>query len=165
MKTNRVVLVTALLVGAGVVVATRSGGTTDPDEKFAGHVEKLCVIARDGAGEPVAGVKRLGTYLADHAGDMYKDFVDTVALIERIPDDEEHDDRARVAHETMLAPLVDCIDDVERFVDAIERSDEASQLVERTAERIDRTLQIIGGGLRTTLKGRKLPAQLFPLRR
>jgi hypothetical protein len=166
MKMNRVVI--AALVAGGAVAAVKMGGclsSKDPDEKFGGHVEDICKIARDGAGKPVAGVKKLGHFLADHAGDMAKEYVDTIALIELIEDDGKHDDRARLAHERMVGPLVDCIKDLENFLDAIEGNEEASALVNHTMERIDRTLNIIGGGLRSTVLQRKLPAQLFPLRR
>jgi hypothetical protein len=163
MTMNKVVL--AALVAGGAVVAVKTGGclgSKDPDEKFGDHIGDICEIARDGTDKPVAGVKKLGHFLADHAGDMAKEYIDTVALIERIADDGKHDDRARLAHERMVGPLVDCIHDIERFSDAIENNDEASALVTHTMERIDRTLNIIGGGVRGKLK---LPVQLFPLRR
>jgi hypothetical protein len=131
--------------GVGFAVKTTAGclNRPAPDQKLAGQFEDLCDIARAGAEEPVAGVKALGKYVVLHGGDLTKNLVDTIALIERIPDDEAHDERAFVARDRLMAAA--CPEDWMRFDDAIDGSPEAIELLNRAGERLTRTLEIILG--------------------
>lgn len=161
----------ALVLGALVVVRPHGGcltggclsGGKDPDQKLAAQIEDLCEIARAGAPHPVAGVRRLGGYLLAHAGDLLKNFADTIAAIERIADDAKHDDRARLARKRLVTPAERCAADWQRFADAIGADPEAERLVERALERLDRTFEIIfgnGGRARGVRALRDLPREL-----
>lgn len=151
----------AALVAGGVAysVNTASGclNKPAPDQKLAGQLDDLCDIARDGADKPVDGVKALGKYMARHGGDLLENFGDTIALIERIPDDDAHDERARMARDRIHAPLRACERDWQRFGQAIERDPEAAALMERAMMRLNRTLEILMGK-RVSVDG--LPQQL-----
>ena len=153
---------TAALVAGGLVVAVKTTGgclnRTAPDQRFAGELDDLCDIARRGADEPEAGVRALGRYLGKHAGDMLKDFGDTFALIERIPDDDAHDERARMARDRIQRPLRACAADWERFGEAIDGDPAAAALLDKAIVRLNRTIEIVfsGSGLRL----RDLPARL-----
>lgn len=155
----------AALVAGGAAFAARgctgclSGGGGAPDAKLGAQFDELCAIAKVGEKDAVKGVRKMGGYLVAHGGDMLKNFGDTLGVIESIPDDKKHDERAHRAAETMLVPLLDCADTWEGFADAIEASPEASALVNRAMERLDRTLQIIFQG-QSTFTFRGLPAQL-----
>jgi hypothetical protein len=150
---------------AGVVLA---GGVTfamrgclskrAPDERLAGRLEKLCTIARDHVDTPEQGVRALGDYLGDHAGDVVGEFADTIATIEKIRDDKKHDDRARVARERLVAQVHGCEDDWFHFWEAVTDDPAANALVDRFAERLSRTLEIIFPNAHFT--GRDLPRQL-----
>ncbi|MBA3465732.1 MAG: hypothetical protein H0T46_37720 [Deltaproteobacteria bacterium] len=139
--------ITTALVAGGVVFAVKTtGGCLNqpaPDQRLAGQFEDLCDIARKGAEKPVAGVKSLGRYMVKHGGDIAKNLVDTVALIERIRDDEAHDERARVARDRMLEAA--CPADWQAFDEAINDSPEAIELLNKAGERLSRTLEIILG--------------------
>jgi hypothetical protein len=114
-----------------------------PDEGLAEHFDAMCDIARENMESPKRGVRQLGRYLAKHTGDMMKQLGDTLALIERIEDDDEHDQRAVIARERMAQPLLDCERDWRRFGDAVEANPEANELVQTTRERFGRTIRII----------------------
>jgi hypothetical protein len=157
-------IVAVAVVAGGAMVASRSCKgvvTKAPDEQLAEHFEAICEIARTNVDKPVRGVRQLGGYFGDHAGDMLKDFADTVALIERIKDDEKHDDRAYQARERIWAPTVDCAEEMNDFFDAIGQSEEASAILERTMTRVDRTIGIIFSGAHVDL--RHLPRSLAGL--
>jgi hypothetical protein len=161
---NRRWIVAVAVIAGGTMYASRSCKgvmTKAPDQQLAEHFESICDIARKNVDKPVRGVRQLGGYFADHTGDMLEDFGDTITMIERIKDDDKHDDRAFKARERMWAPLVDCADDMQRFFDAIEKSEEASAILERTMERVDRTIGIIFSGKHLDL--RHLPRSLAEL--
>jgi hypothetical protein len=132
-------------VGGTAALAWRSG-TTDPDEQLAARLDALCAIARDHVDQPTAGVRALGGYLGEHTGDLLGELGATIQLIERIPDDGRHDERARLARERIHAPLLACAADWARFSDAVEASPEASELIGRATDRLGRTLEIIFSG-------------------
>lgn len=77
----------------------------------------MCEVARKHVDTPVRGVQLLGRYLDQHTGDLLGEWGDTIAAIERIPDDL-----------------------------AVENDPAAKAMVERFAERLQRTLEIIGSG-------------------
>ncbi|NVB83388.1 MAG: hypothetical protein HOV81_33760 [Kofleriaceae bacterium] len=143
---------TALIVGAlvaGGVVFARGGclteGSTAPDQKLVGHLDDMCKIAGANVEKPVRGVKKLGKYLDKHAGDILGAWGDTLATIERIPDDKKHDDRARLARDRIHGSVGRCAPDWIAFITAVQNDPEASEMVERFSERLSRTLEIIGG--------------------
>ena len=153
--------VLALVAGGGVVSMRTMGGCLNqpaPDQRLAGRLDDLCDIARDGADKPVAGVRALGHYMGKHAGDLLGELGDTVALIERIPDDRAHDERARMARDRIQKPVRACENDWQRFSDSIEADPEARALVDQAMIRLNRTLEILFGNTAWTL--RDLPQQL-----
>lgn len=117
----------------------------DPDERLAGRFEDMCDIAKANVDSPVKGVKKLGGYLAKHLGDITGDFGDTIAMIERISDDDKHDARARVARTRIGDSVLSCAQAWNDFGEAVEASPEASELVSHTMERVSRTLEILIG--------------------
>lgn len=156
MKKARGILVGALIAG-GVVFAMRGClSKADPDERLAGRFDKMCAIARDNVESPERGVRKLGSYLGDHLGDITGEFGETIAMIEKIRNDEKHDQRARVARDRILGSVAECAQDWVDFADAVENDPEALALVQHANERLSRTLDILLGG--DSLK--KLPAKL-----
>lgn len=155
----------AALVAGGVVFAVKTtAGCLNkpaPDQKLAGQFDDLCDIAKGGAEKPVAGVKKLGAYMTKHGGDLLENFGNTLAVIERISDDDAHDERARMARDRIQAPLRACEHDWQRFGQAIDRDPEAAAIMERAMTRLNRTLEILFGGKRVTVDG--LPHQLEQL--
>jgi hypothetical protein len=154
-------IVAAAIALGGTVYVTRSklDDAPAPDTKLAEQFGDLCTIARDNVDEPVGGVRQLGRYLAQNTGQMLANLGDTITLIERISDDDEHDQRAYVARDRIWRPWMDCAEDWERFGDAIEESEEASALLTTTLDRLDRTLGIIFSGRQVDI--RRLPALLL----
>ncbi len=160
-------LIAAVFAG-GVFGAYRMSGclSKDPDQKLAGRFDDMCEIAERGADAPVRGVQELGRYLGNHTDDILGELGGTIAMIEKIPDDDAHDKRARVARDRIQKPLIDCAETWERFAEAIDDSPEAIDLVERGLDRLERTLDIIfgnGGDARGTdvlVDFRHLPDQL-----
>lgn len=153
--------VLALVAGGGVVSVRTMGGCLNqasPDQKLAARLDDLCDIAKDGADKPVAGVRALGRYMGKHTGDLLGDLGATVALIERIPDDDAHDQRARMARDRIQKPLRGCENDWQRFSDSIEANPEARAMVDKAMIRLNRTLEILFGSNAWTLRG--LPQQL-----
>jgi len=151
--------ITGALVAGGVVFAMRgclSRSTTAPDERLAGRLDDMCQIARKNVDAPQAGLRRLGAYLDEHTGDLLGEWGDTLAAIERIPDDAKHDQRARVARDRIRKPVLACQTDWARFGQAVENDPAAKAMLERFAERLSRTFEIIGSGF--TLHD--LPAEL-----
>ncbi len=140
-----------VLIAAGMVFAIRGGclneTTKAPDERLATRFDELCEIARANVGTPVRGVHKLGSYMGKHTGDILGDWGATISTIERIPDDEKHDDRARVARDRIRKPLRACERDWARFGEAVESNPEASALVERFSVRLNRTIEIIFSGM------------------
>jgi hypothetical protein len=135
---------------AGVLIATgcwsSSTSGNAPDEKIAKRMGDICAIAKEGSTDAVKGVKKLGKYFDAHTGDLLGEWGDTLATIERIPDDKKHDDRARLARDRIQRPLIGCNRDLQRFGNAIEASPEASAMMQRFSVRFNRTIEIIFGG-------------------
>ncbi len=152
--------VLALVAGGGVYAVKTTAGCLnrpDPDQRLAGRIEDMCEIARDGADDPKGGLRALGKYLGKHGGDLLKDFGDTVAIIERVKDDDAHDERARMARGRIHAPILACQRDWSRFHDAIADDPEAKEILDRAMQRLNRTLDILFGS-RVGL--RDLPGEL-----
>ena len=157
MKPNRWMV--AALVSASAVFAYRGClNQLEPDQKLGDHLASLCEVARDHVTAPEQGVRQLGRYLGKHAGEMLGEFGSTIAIIERIDDDDAHDKRAGIARTRLQAPLRACERDWERFADAIEADPEASELLASHIERLGRTLEIILSGARLDVL--HLPSQL-----
>ncbi len=140
--------ITGALVAGGVVFAMRGCLTKEraPDERLAGRLGDLCAIARKNVDTPETGLRKLGAYLDAHTGDLLGEWGDTIAAIERIPDDAKHDDRARVARDRIRKPVLACQNDWARFGQAVENDPAAKALLEHFAERLSRTFEIIGSG-------------------
>jgi len=157
---------TALVAGGIAMTVKMTGGCLNrpaPDQKLAGEFEDLCDIARKGADKPVAGVKAMGRYFVLHGGDMAKNLVDTIGMIERIADDEAHDERARIARERLDAEA--CIADWDRFNRAVEGNQEALDLIDAAMVRLNRTIEILFGAGATLRDlpqrfGQRLPAAI-----
>jgi hypothetical protein len=150
---------TGALLAGGVVLTMRSGCLSKgpaPDERFASRLDDACEIARKNIDTPERGVRALGRYFDKHTGDLLGEWGDTIAAIERIPDDAKHDARARVARDRMRRPVLACANDWARFNHAVENDPAAKALVERFAERLQRTFEIIGSGSAL----RDLPSEL-----
>jgi hypothetical protein len=149
------------LVAAGVVFTVKGGclnSEDPPDVRLAGRFDQMCEIARDNIQTPERGVRKLGGFLDKHTGDMFGAFGDTLAAIERIPDDAKHDKRAELARDRLQKPFIRCARDWMRFAEAVDADPKASELVERFNERFGRTLEIILSGQRLDLL--HLPEQL-----
>lgn len=152
------------LVAGGLVygLKARSGclNASAPDQRLAQHFDEMCDIARDHAKSPEKGVKKLGKYLVVNLGSITGSFGSLIATIERVRDDEAHDERAVLARDRLHA--VSCPDDWNEFADAVEADPEATALVNEGIARLSRTLEILlgptQGGKRFTL--RDLPVQV-----
>jgi hypothetical protein len=135
-------------IALGTVVFIKGGClnqvTKAPDQRLASHFKEMCGIARDGSKNAVRGAKKLGVYLVRNGGDMLDDFGSTLAAIERIADDDKHDERAQLARQRWNA--VSCPHDWQRFDDAINESPEAQELIQHAADRLGRTFEIIFSG-------------------
>jgi hypothetical protein len=88
----------------------------------------------------------MGRYLDRHTGDLFGEWGDTLAAIERIPNDDKHDDRARLARDRIRKPLLACQRDWMRFGQAVENDPAAKALLEHFNERLSRTFEIIASG-------------------
>jgi hypothetical protein len=141
-------LVLALVV-SGLVFAYRGClNELDPDQRLAGHLQAMCEIARDHIPAPEKGVRKLGAYLVKHGGAITGELGSTLATIERIQDDEYHDERAMIARDRIHKPLRACERDWARFAQAVDADPRASAAVERALRRLNRTLEILFGGRR-----------------
>ena len=147
----------AIAAIAGGVAYTAKGclNRPAPDQKLAGQFEELCDIARVGTGDPVGGVKMLGRFFVRRGGDLAKNAVDMIALIERIPDEGAHTERAIIARDRLAA--VSCRADWERFNRAIDENEEAMAMIQEAMVRLNSTLEIILG---PNLRLRDLPARI-----
>jgi hypothetical protein len=134
------------VVAGGVVFAMRGclSRSPAPDERFAGRLHDMCSIARKNVKTPETGVRQLGRYLDKHTGDLLGEWGDTIATIERIPDDAKHDERARVARDRLRKQA--CPREWQEFAEAVENDPASRALVDRFAERLSRTFEIIGSG-------------------
>ena len=154
---------TGALLAGGVVITMRSGCLSKgpaPDERFASRLDDMCEIARKNVETPELGVRSLGRYLDKHTGDLLGEWGDTIAAIERIPDDAKHDARARVARDRMRKPMLACAADWAAFNHAVDNDPAARALVERFAARLQRTFEIIGSGGSNMLDPLDLPSAL-----
>jgi hypothetical protein len=137
------------LVAAGVVFTMRGGclqeTTKAPDERLVARLDDLCEIARDNATSPERGVRKLGGYMAKHTGDLFADWGNTLAAIEKIQDDARHDARARLARDRIRASVGPCAGTWAKFSDAVERDPKAKALIDQFNVRFNRTLEIIFG--------------------
>lgn len=142
-------LVVALVAtGAGY---TLKGGCLDsaspaPDSKLADHLGDLCKIARANIESPSKGVSKLGEYMGKNTGEMFGAWGDTLAEIEKIADDDKHDDRARQARDRIRKPVLLCAQTWNKFFEAVEADPEASEKMENFNLRLNRTFEIIFGG-------------------
>lgn len=168
MKSKGWMVSTVLVVGS--VLALRGClSKRAPDENLAGHFEAMCEIARDHTSSPVRGVRALGGYFGEHTEAMLGAFGATLATIERIADDRDHDARAEKARERIRAPFAACEEDWLHFFEAVDANPEAAALLDRGLDRLGRTLEILfGEALRLDRKslpllGKQLAARV-PLR-
>jgi hypothetical protein len=155
-------LVLGALVAGGLVFTVKGGCLTSepaPDERLAKHFESMCAIGRDNIKTPERGVRKLGRYLDKHAGDMFGDFGDMLATIERIKDDDKHDRRAELARDRIRRPVIACARDWNRFGEAVGADPKATELLEHFNERLGRTFEIIFSGA-NGFDLLKLPTQL-----
>lgn len=139
----------AALVAGGSVLAMRgclNQKKVEPDQQLAKHFDDLCDIARKNVETPEKGVRAMGKYLQRHTDDMLAEWGMTIVTIESIGNDDKHDARARTARDRLQQPLRACAADWARFGQAVENDPAASELVGHTAERLNRTLEILFGG-------------------
>jgi len=147
--------------GLGMGIRSQDGCDSgpDPDQRFAKHLEDICEIGRANIETPRKGVKKLGTYLAKNLGDITGAFGSTIAAIERIPSDDKHDARARLARDRIHAPVLMCAGDWNRFAEAVMGDPEAAAMVERAGNRLSRTFDILLG--KRVFNLRDVPARLL----
>ena len=140
-------LIALVCVAGGVGIAAKGCLSKDaPDEQFAHRLQDLCDIARANLKTPNDGVTALGGYLADHAGDMYKHVVDTVALLVQITDDKKHDARAEKAKKLWGRTVESCASDWMEFADAVENDPIATDRLEKFQQRLERSIDAIFSG-------------------
>lgn len=152
-------VVGALIAGGAVMAMRGCLSKPAPDVRLAGRFDDLCEIARDNVQTPEKGVRSLGKYLVKHTDDIFGEWGGTIVEIEKIKDDDKHDDRARVARDRLRAPLRACEDDWMRFAEAVDGDPAASELVANAAERLNRTFEIILSS-RAHVDWKHLPQQL-----
>jgi hypothetical protein len=131
-----------------------------PDERIGEFSEAICAVAKRGKKAPLDGVNRLFALMARRGPDLLHDWGELLVEIEKIDDSRKHDDRARLAHDRIMAPLGACMDDLDEFLTAVEQDHEASERLENGVERLLGTLEIIFDGrlvksLRNHLKLRR----------
>lgn len=144
------VVLTAVVIRGGACNACRAKALHPaPDERLANHFRGLCKVAEEGIEHPRTGVRKLMRYYGDHGPDMLEAFGATLVLIERIEDDELHDERARLARQRIQTPIIECEETWVEFGDAIDNDPEASRILEEGVTRLGRTLEIIFGEGRT----------------
>ena len=138
------------LVATGAAYTIKGGclnaAKPAPDTKLADHLGDLCKIARANVETPSKGVSKLGEYLGKNTGNMAGAWGDTIAEIEKIPDDDKHDERARVARDRIRKPVLMCAQTWNKFFEAVEADPEASEKMENFNIRLNRTFEIIFGG-------------------
>jgi hypothetical protein len=154
-----------VVVAGGSVMGMRGClSKAPPDARLGSRFDDLCEIARDNVKTPEKGVRQLGGYLAKHLDDLFGEWGGTIATIEKIKDDDDHDARAREARERLLPPLKTCERDWARFAEAVEGDEKASELVQTASERFNRTIEIIfgpdDGAAHTRFELRGLPERL-----
>ncbi len=148
-----------VVVGAIAVWEVSCESGPAPDQQLAAHIEDICEIGRKNIETPKKGVKKLGGYLAKNLGDITGSFGNTIAAIERIPSDDKHDARARLARDRIHAPVIVCAGDWNRFAEAVMADPEAAAMVERAGTRLSRTFDILLG--KRIFNLREMPARLL----
>jgi hypothetical protein len=134
-----------LLLAAIVLVIWYLRSKRPPDVRLAAHFDAICDIAEHDVDDPSRGVDHLFAYLGANSPAIMEDVGDLLVLIERIPDDARHDQRAQDAARRLQEPLLGCAAELQRFGQAIENDPEASAKFQRGTERLARTLQILLG--------------------
>ncbi len=143
---KKLVVVVVVLALAMLWWAQRDGGSgKKPDAKLARHITAVCRIFEKNVDSPRSGVDRLFGYLGKHTEEIFGLFGATLVVIEKIPDDKQHDQRAREAAKRLHPPLIACDRPANRFFDAVNRDPEARKRFEHGVQRLDRTLQILFG--------------------
>ncbi|HEU5056002.1 MAG TPA: hypothetical protein VFU21_05735 [Kofleriaceae bacterium] len=139
----------------------RTDSSRAPDQRLASRIDDLCQIAAKHVTKPRLGVKKWFAYLGAHSPDMLEQTGNMFVAIERIADDEKHDERARLAARRLHPVLQRCEKPLDDFFRAVEADPEANELFTRGMERFSRTLAILSGadphGL---LRGRLQPLSL-----
>ena len=136
----------AVVLGGVGIAAKGCMSKAAPDEQLVSRIHDLCKIAHDNVKTPNDGVTALGGYLADHAGDMYKHVVDTVALVSQITDDDKLEKRGELARKRWGAAVEGCYQDWMDFADAVENDPKAVDRIERFQQRLERTVDVIFSG-------------------
>ena len=154
-------LIALVCVAGGVGIAAQRGCLSKkaPDQQLADRIDDVCEIARHHVKTPNDGVTALGEYAADHAGDMYKSVVDTVAMLVQIKDDDKHTKRAEQARDLWNQTIGDCIGDFMEFADAVENDPVATRRLNEFQDRLDRTIDELFNSAQG-LKLRELPLRL-----
>lgn len=151
MKTRWIAILIFALVTA-FIWSRDNKAPAQPDQKLVGHIGDMCKIAERGIEAPYKGVQKLFSYYGQNTPDMFKEWGELLVTIERIKDDKAHDERARVAGRRLHQASVRCERTFERFGLAIENDPKASKLLERGANRLGRTLELIlSGGAASSL--------------
>lgn len=120
-------------------------GDKAPEDRLVKHMDATCAIAKKHIAKPVTGVEKLFAYLGENSPKMMKTFGRLLVEIERIPNDAEHDARARKAAERLHAAGRSCERHWEQFFMAVQRDPKARALFEHGVERFSRTLEILFG--------------------
>ncbi|HET9992752.1 MAG TPA: hypothetical protein VFQ65_29660 [Kofleriaceae bacterium] len=145
MSKLRGVVLGALIAGGSVYAMKGCLSKQSPDRKVGASFEKVCSIAKRNVETPERGVRELGRYFSSHLGDLTGAWGDTIAMIESIPDDARHDERAREARKTMFEPLHACQTELLEFAQAVSEDEHATELMNHAGERLGRTIDIIFG--------------------
>jgi len=136
-------LILLLLIAAGVYLWVRH--KRQPDVQLAARLVLYCELSERNIKTPERGVDEMFAYFGEQTPGLLSDFGRLLVEIERIGNDRDHDDRARVATRRIRAPLIACRESMERFADAIESDPAAMEKYDRGVERFARTLEILFG--------------------
>ena len=140
-------LVAVVVLAATVGIAAKGCLSKDaPDEQLVSKIHDICDIARDNVTTPNDGVTKLGSYLADHAGDMYKHVVDTVALVSQITDEAKLEKRGNLARERWSEAAEECYPDWVAFAEAVDNDPKASARVDAFQHRLEHAIEVIFQG-------------------
>lgn len=145
MRRHRKALVALVLLLLVIVWWRRGSSSSAPDERLAARIDDLCQIAAKHVDKPTLGVVKWFRYLGAHSPDMLEQTGEMFVAIERIPDDEQHDARARLAARRLHPVLQRCEKPLNDFFQAVEADPEANALFTRGMERFSRTLAILSG--------------------
>ncbi len=140
-QTGKFVIV-ALVAVTGLYFIARDNS---PEQRIANNLGGVCGIARANVETPSRGVDRLFAHLGAHTADTLRDLGALVVEVQRIDDQKRSDERARRANRVMRAPLERCSADLDRFFAAVNADHEAADKMQRGAERLERTLNLLFG--------------------